>query len=106
MMPAFNTFAEFSWISKHTPEQFASQIGGIVNLYLGSSGLSVVALVITLVGKIKKWREQKKMERTGGGSPANELMEKMANGKEWRNEKWFNDLKEMLRAELKEEFQK
>lgn len=41
-----NPFIEFRVTTKDSPEKFLAQVGGIVNLHLGFSGLSVCALVI------------------------------------------------------------
>lgn len=51
---------EFTLTIKSTWEQFLSQIGGLVNLFLGISGLSVCAFLAFCLELAKKWRQSKK----------------------------------------------
>lgn len=46
--PISGAFLEFIIIYRNTWEQFLTQIGSIVNLYLGFSGISVIVLVLTI----------------------------------------------------------
>lgn len=48
-------FIEFSSEEKFTPEQFLSQVGGLLNFYLGVSGLTLFALLIVLIEQVKRW---------------------------------------------------
>lgn len=59
-------FVEFTMAVKDTEEKLISQIGGIVNLYLGVSGLSICGIGVFLVEIIKrmKIRCQKKNDQT------------------------------------------
>lgn len=70
LIPTFNTFAEFTWTLKSTPEQFLSQIGGIVNFYLGFSGLSIFAFIVAVIGVVQRRRMRKTtVERSHGDLP-------------------------------------
>lgn len=51
-----------------TPEKFLSQVGGLVNFYLGVSGLSVCAFVIHCCERYKKWRSGKRPEEDNGAN--------------------------------------
>lgn len=55
LVDATAPFTEFTVAHKNTQEQFLSQIGGVINLYLGFSGLSLTAIVIFCVELIKRW---------------------------------------------------
>lgn len=46
-------FIEFKITLKDGPEKFLAQVGGIVNLYLGFSGMSLCALVICIVDYLR-----------------------------------------------------
>lgn len=47
---------------KDTPEKFLSQIGGLINLYLGISGLSVCAVLVFLLDRFKEWYRSRKYQ--------------------------------------------
>lgn len=53
--PVFSPFAEILWVSKSTPEQFLSQAGGLVGGYLGLSGFSILAFIITCFELLRKF---------------------------------------------------
>lgn len=54
--PIAKPYIEFSVVTKTTPEMFVSQIGGLVNLYLGVDGLSICAGLILLWDYARKRR--------------------------------------------------
>lgn len=108
IIPMFNTFVDFSWTYKNTPEQFLSQIGGILNFYLGFSGLSLFAFIIMCIDVIKRLKNRKAgpVDRIdlehGTWSQATTIFEKTASVRSFdgQQDAWIEKLKAELRAEL------
>lgn len=61
LQPIFTPFSEFTWTVKATPEQFLSQAGGLLNFYLGLSGLSIFTFVVSLIDVVKKYFYARKL---------------------------------------------
>ena len=57
-------YTEFSHQWKYSQEQLVSQIGGVVNLYLGVSGLTFFSLLIIFIEQAKKWYWMKRGNAT------------------------------------------
>lgn len=53
-------FTQFTLLVRDSPERFLSQVGGLINLYLGFSGLHLCAVAILCVELFKKWKKEKK----------------------------------------------
>lgn len=51
-----NPFLEFVVVTKDSPEKFLAQMGGLINFYLGFSGLSVCAAVVFCIDLFKRWK--------------------------------------------------
>lgn len=110
-LPAFGTFAQLSWTDKTTTEQFLSQIGGIVKLYLGFSGLSLIAMMFVFVDFVKRLRRKRKNTSNGDGvslvmatdvltqSELSKLLSQM-------KEEVKNELLQVIRAEIRSEVEK
>lgn len=58
--PSKSPFVEFGFEPKFTSEQFISQVGGVVNLYLGISGLTLFAFVILCFDQSRHWKKYRK----------------------------------------------
>lgn len=65
--PESTRFIQFTVTEKNSPQEFASMIGGLVNLYLGASGLTACASVLLCIDLIKRWRRL----RNEGAVPQN-----------------------------------
>lgn len=63
-------FVEFKIVAADTPEKFAAQAGGIINLYLGFSGMSVCALIGYCIDRLMKWKNEKKPKNKIGSTTA------------------------------------
>lgn len=68
--PARNApYLEFAITIRDTPEKFLAAIGGLINLYLGFSGVSVCAFIIFCIEQlIEKLKASKKSEIPGNES--------------------------------------
>lgn len=67
--PIFHSFPQFSWTHKSTVEQFISQMGGIVNLYLGVSGVTFVALAVAFIDFLSRFCQRENAEQAGQRQP-------------------------------------
>lgn len=59
-------YPEFVELPSITNEEFKSQMSGILGLYLGLSGMSEFAMILSIIGSMKsRWeKEQKTVEKT------------------------------------------
>lgn len=55
-------FVEFKIIVRDSSEKFAAQVGGLINLYLGFSGLSICAVVVACIDYMKQWQQNKRVK--------------------------------------------
>lgn len=60
LTPVLSPFVAFTVTTKESPEQFLSQMAAVFNLYLGFSGLSVIAVVVICVDALFKWYHSRK----------------------------------------------
>lgn len=115
--PLFDAFSEFSWTTKYTPEQFLSQTCGMLNFYLGLSGLSLFAVIISCIDLLKRLRSKSARKNDIEGNLETDLPMGFQGKKlAWQEhgitriekiggeEKWISDLKAEIRAELRAEF--
>lgn len=101
--PMFHSFPQFSWTAKTSVEQFISQMGGIVNLYLGFSGVSCVAMVIACVDFLSRFLHK---GAANGCENCPQGTWSLKNCKEHStDEAWITKLKEELRRELKSDLE-
>lgn len=59
LRPVSAPYVQFSIIARQTWEQFVADVAGIMNLYLGYSGLTIVAILVECVNFYKKWKMKK-----------------------------------------------
>lgn len=57
-------FVQFTITKRDTPEKFLAQIGGLVNLYLGLSGVSLCAFVVFCIDLLRQWHGGRKQKET------------------------------------------
>lgn len=62
--PDFSSFPEFTWTEKNTEEQFVTQIGGLLNIYLGFSGVSLFAFVVGLIDTVIECYQKRRRKST------------------------------------------
>lgn len=62
-------FMEFRIAVKNTEQQFLSQVMGMVNFYLGFSGVGVCAFVVLLVDHIRRWCRYRRRRRVAEKFP-------------------------------------
>lgn len=60
LYPVTTTFMEFAVTMKNTPAQFLSQVAAILSLYLGFSGLTIIAFAIFFGKTCQRWCQSSK----------------------------------------------
>lgn len=88
-----NPFLEFSLVVRDTPEKFLAQMGGLVNFYLGFSGLSLCAAVIFFIDLFKKWKKQSRPDEKKEPRPGASIAMVHASP----NQEMAEDIKRLIR---------